>query len=241
MTNVSSEGTAEPEFQALSGIESGDEQSPLTDRKATDRDRALQQATLVLDQEFAVRWVTTMQFLVERELPHDEFIFVKMAELKQWTKDRKREQHNTGYAFNPARRKRRLVERDVRKQLAKTVAHMKAFDLVHPEFAAAVNERRQRVIRRITRFIDPTEPINADHPESMPPVPEDIETETKGPVVRSLDDVDTFVASMIATDMHVVDLARVTDAEILDYYVKTVGLANDDAQQYVAALNNPRR
>ena len=62
---------------------------------------------------------------MEQGLSDAEFTAQRMMRLELWTKERKRLQHNLHYKYDPSRRSRRLVNRDVDRQLAKAGAELK--------------------------------------------------------------------------------------------------------------------
>jgi hypothetical protein len=210
---------------------------------ATDHGKALQRATLQLDEEFAERWVATMRKLVAEELDMPSFIERKMAELRQWTRDRKREQHNLNYKFDPVRRKPRLVERDVQRQLEMISEKLRPYfeiaglrsdrgstDLIAVDSAdeaqgfreapslkaQAAREARERA-RRAAR----KEQLRAER--------------AAPPAVRTLDGLNPALAHLIANDMGVKDLSTVTDEMIVRNYMMS-GLSEAEAQQYVDGL-----
>ncbi|GAA2947660.1 hypothetical protein GCM10010458_36600 [Microbacterium luteolum] len=84
------------------------------------RARAKQLQMLEADVEHAVRWVETMQALVDEGLPDEEFTARRMMALKDWEKSRHRDQKTLHYRYDPLKRPKRLIERDIAKAEAET-------------------------------------------------------------------------------------------------------------------------
>jgi hypothetical protein len=235
------EAIGSPETQVGARQPGGDDQSPLSrEGTATDRDKALQQATLKLDEEFAERWVSTMRNIVARELDHDTFIATKMSALKRWNQDRKREQHNLGYRFDPTRRKPRLLERDVRLQLRQTqalieaqLAGMEISDKGEPLVAIRPTDEargfREPPVDRARLAIEAREERRRVERKKL------LDAEAALKAGRSLDGLDPVMAAMIAMDMGVANLSGATDEDILRHYA-AAGVSGPDAYQYLRAL-----
>ncbi|MEF2977277.1 hypothetical protein [Subtercola sp. YIM 133946] len=81
------------------------------------RVRAKQLEMLAIDERSAEQWVNAMRELVSENLGDEEFTLKRMARLHAWEKQRKREQHNLHYKYDPRRRNPKLVERDTRRQI----------------------------------------------------------------------------------------------------------------------------
>lgn len=82
-----------------------------------DRIRAKQLEMLQIDIDHSLDWINTMQTLVDRELPDQEFTVARMAALHEWERSRKGAQKRLHYKYDPVKRKRHLAERDVERTL----------------------------------------------------------------------------------------------------------------------------
>lgn len=84
------------------------------------RAHAKQLQMLEADMAHALCWVEIMQQLVDEGLPDEEFTLRRLTALKDWEKSRHREQKALHYRYDPLKRRRDLIERDVDKAIART-------------------------------------------------------------------------------------------------------------------------
>ncbi|MFB2596593.1 hypothetical protein ACEXQE_02260 [Herbiconiux sp. P17] len=170
------------------------------------------QADMVsIDVRFAIRWVTTMQGLVDQELDDKEFTKRRMEELALWTKDRKREGHNIHYRYDPRRRNPRLVDREVRRMNEKIAGHVAAF-------------------KELERLAQAPHPVAIEAPR--PPV-----ARVQKRASRDLSKVPKAAVEMISKDTGIGELQRASDEAILQAYMTRRRLPRDKAQHYVDLLN----
>jgi hypothetical protein len=221
---------------------------------AADINRALQQATLDLDEEFATRWVTTMREIVAQELDHETFIITKLTALKQWTRDRKREQHNLGYKFNPSRRKPHLVERDVNRRIEALRRKLEEGSERLRELAAATDEPVADVSTTTAALIplDPNDEaqgfreVREDRAQLAREAREEARRQQRKAAldasatpVRSLEAIDQHFLRMVASDLRVTvdELANVSNSTVIDYYTRVRRLSIENVQRlYVDVL-----
>jgi len=129
---------------------------------------------LQIDSAHAASWVEQMQKLVDEELPDEEFTAKRMMLLKEWEKSRHREQKSLHYRYDPLKRSRRLVDRDVEKALAKARAviaeHRAKLEARQVGIDATIRAGAQRAAQRTSqsarpmsapraRIIAPVEPV----------------------------------------------------------------------------------
>lgn len=229
-------------------------------RPYSDRDRALQYSTLAIDEKFAERWVKTMRDLVARELDSKTFMEAKMQALKIWTRDRKREQHNLNYKFNPARRNPRFVDRDVRRSIAdlkaklasSTVALNEQIERTRGAGLSGADERAgARDHAHALVAVDPADEAQRfrQAPSARAQAAREAQAEARrlkrkamlreqaaGQQVRSLEGANELAVTSITIDMGVADLTTVSDEEILHHYVEKRGLTAEAAQVWVDML-----
>ncbi|UFS58934.1 hypothetical protein [Subtercola endophyticus] len=186
------------------------------------RVRAKQLEMLSIDERSAEQWVNAMLELVSRNLGDEEFTKERMARLHAWEKQRKREQHNLHYKYDPRRRNPKLVERDTRRQL---------------EVWRRRLDERSAQLAALTAATS-TEPDRpALMPPETPPAPQPRPAARERTPVRSLDGVSAASIAMISADTGIAELEFATDDEIRREYMIGSGLDAETAQLYVDMLN----
>lgn len=213
------------------------------------RSRAKQLETLQIDVEFALDWVNTMAALVDRDLDDQEFTLQRMAALHDWERRRKRAQKNLHYKFDPFRRKKRLVERDVAKILAdaqRTIAIRRERLEAEAERLTprlAVDEQTEAVREKLAVIKSRMDQHKPTAPRDHPPSPK-----RRASVRRSADTLPapvdrSAIIEQLSDDVRdnysnftELDLATAPDDDIRDA-LKSKGIDERAAQYIIDVLN----
>jgi hypothetical protein len=189
---------------------------------------------LDIDREMNDAWLVTMGKLYAQELTDAEFTTKRMLHLRQWTKERKRRQHNLHFKYDPTRRNGRLVNRDVDKQLEKVRAHLESVRVRRPDLApegwepptAAAEPPRQVATRPVRQSPALDRPLAADRiPAPLPP----------HSAATSDEGFSTF-EDMVSRDTGIADPAAATDDQILAAYAERTSTLEPAARWYLAKL-----
>ncbi|MCU1598538.1 MAG: hypothetical protein JWQ47_2277 [Glaciihabitans sp.] len=188
-----------------------------------DRTHAKQLEMLSIDERYAERWVTTMRGLVARRLGNEAFVAKRMALLHRWEKDRKREQHNLHYKYDPLRRNPRLVDRDVKTTTAALRARYEEIIELRLE-----REEDREDVHQVDTLAGETSMGSAG------PTP----SKTDKPLVRSLNGISPTIIELVSTDTGITKLQYATDDEVRQAFLRNVTGINDAGiQNYLDMLN----
>jgi hypothetical protein len=202
------------------------------------RAKAKQIEMLQIDIAHSAQWVETMRKLVAQELEEQPFTTHRMLALHEWERSRKRAQKNLHYKYDPVKRKRNLVERDIRRTIANArrvlAEHQAKLDAATTDDDIPLAQDRLELATRLVESA--TDLATAD-------VVEDAERARRGgrpakPVVDhpGLAGLSDSVLETLHNDLDGMDLTTSTDDEILDQYSRN-GIPDEPARYYLGLIN----